>query len=95
MITFTGWYKMEKQKDPKNMFPPPMDAQTAVHFMARYLLGDDWCVVDSLAQDQINTEIVYSILEIYSKSFNKESSGKEAKTSFSTAQRSESVLRFK
>ena len=72
MITFTGWYKMEKQKDPKNMFPPPMDAQTAVHFMARYLLDDEWCVVDSLAQDQINTEIVYSILEKYSKSFNKE-----------------------
>ncbi len=72
MINFTGWYKMEKQKDPENIFPPPMDAQTAVDFMARYLLGDEWCVVDPIAQDQINTEIVYSILKAYSKSFNKE-----------------------
>ena len=40
---------------------PPMDAQVALNELSRYLLGENWCVVNSISQEQINTEIVYEI----------------------------------
>lgn len=40
---------------------PPMDAQVALNELCRYFLGENWCVVNSISQEQINTEIVYEI----------------------------------
>lgn len=54
------------------IFAPPMDAQTAVNFLQRYLLGEKWYCVDPVSNKQINTVIVYEILFKYSRAFRKE-----------------------
>lgn len=48
-------------KQDYSIFPPPMDAQTAVDELCRYFLGEDWYSVNPLGAEQINTEIVYEI----------------------------------
>lgn len=48
-------------KQDYGIFPPPMDAQTAVDELCRYFLGEDWYSVNPLGAEQINTEIVYEI----------------------------------
>jgi hypothetical protein len=53
------------------VFSPPMDAQTAVDFLQRYLLGEDWYTIN-LNSQQANTEIVHEILYKYSKKYRKE-----------------------
>lgn len=58
--------KLTNGKD-YGIFPPPMDAQTAVDELCRYLLGDDWYSVNPLGSKQINTEIVYEIECRYKK----------------------------
>ena len=40
---------------------PPMDAQTTVNELAKYILGEDWYTVMPYHNEQINTEIVYAI----------------------------------
>lgn len=69
-MKFLKWLENNWQKD--NMFPPCLDAQTALNFLTDYLLGEDWYVVDPLCQQQINTEIVSNILSKYSKKYRKE-----------------------
>ena len=49
------------------MFAPPMDAQVALIELAHHLLGEDWCSVNPISQEQINTEIVYEIERKYVK----------------------------
>lgn len=46
---------------------PPMDAQIALSELARFFLGDDWCCVNPMSQEQINTEIVAEIETRYEK----------------------------
>lgn len=53
------------------VFSPPMDAQTAVDFLQRYLLGEDWYSIN-LNAEQINTEIVHEILWKHSRKYRKE-----------------------
>lgn len=43
------------------IFSPPMEAQTAVDELCRFILGDDWYSPNPLCAEQINTEIVYEI----------------------------------
>jgi hypothetical protein len=69
-MKFYNWLK--DHTDPKNIFAPPMEAQTAVDFLIDYLLGEDWCVVDPISTQQINTQAVFEILLKYSKKFRKE-----------------------
>ena len=69
-MRFTTWMNVKWQKD--NMFPPPLDGQVAVHFLCRYLLGDDWYSVNPISQEQINVEIVHEILYKYSRKYRKE-----------------------
>lgn len=40
---------------------PPMDAQTAIHELARHLLGSDYYIVNPVNSEQANTQIVYDI----------------------------------
>lgn len=52
--------KLTDEKD-YGIFPPPMEAQTTVDELCRFILGDDWYSVNPLGGEQINTEIVYTI----------------------------------
>lgn len=52
------------------IFAPPMDAQTALNELCRFLLGDDWYSINPISQEQINTEIVYEI-ELKYRKYNK------------------------
>lgn len=58
--------------DDYGIFAPPMDAQTAVGFLCRYLLGENWYSVNPISTEQINTEIVHEILMKHSKEYRKE-----------------------
>ena len=68
------FYDWLKQQDVEHygLCPPPMDAQTAVDILCEYLLGEDWYCTLSLGSPQVNTEIVYDILNKYSHRFRKE-----------------------
>ena len=70
MMTFTEW--MDNNWEKENMFPPPLDAQKAINFLEKYLLGDDWYIVNPLTNAQANVEIVHEILYRYSKKYKKE-----------------------
>ena len=65
---FTEWLD---SRESYGVFSPPIDAQTAVDFLQRYLLGEDWYTVQTNTE-QINTEIVHEILYKYSKKYRKE-----------------------
>lgn len=43
------------------LLPPPMDAQVALNELCRYILGEDWYVVNPISIEQCNTEIVAAI----------------------------------
>lgn len=53
-------------------FNPPMSDRESMHFLTRYLLGENWYSVNPLPQEQINTEIVHEILYKYSRKYRKE-----------------------
>lgn len=63
---------LEKNNDINNILPTPMEAQEAINFLSDYLLGEEWYVINSINSKQVNTEIVFAILEKYSKKFKKE-----------------------
>lgn len=52
------------------IFPPPMDAQTALDELCRYFLGEDWISVNPISRNQINTEIVFEIESKYKRKRN-------------------------
>lgn len=66
-MTITEW--LEKQKD-YGMCNPPMDAQTAINFLAQYLDIPDNNMPESI--EQTNTYIVKRILDKYSTKYKKE-----------------------
>ena len=68
--TFTEWLK--ENSDETNLFPPPLEAQKAVNFLEKYLLGDDWYIVNPLTNEQANVEVVQAILEKYSRKYRRE-----------------------
>lgn len=68
--TFPEFLKEEWESD--NMLPPALSAQDAINFLKDYLLGENWYVPYSCGAGQANTEIVYDILDKYSKRFRKE-----------------------
>lgn len=69
---FTKWLKEEWKKDKHNILPPKLDDRLALLFLKNYLLGEDWYVVSPLSHEQVNTELVHSILYKYSKKYRKE-----------------------
>lgn len=71
-LNFVEWLDAECKKDPDNLCDPPLEPQLAVQFLCDYLLGEDWYVVMPESTKQVNTAIVYDILEKYSKRFRKE-----------------------
>lgn len=72
-MKFLEWLELQNRTvNRDNIFPPALDAQLAVDFLQKYLLGEDWYTVNPISTAQINTEIVYEILRKYSKRFRKE-----------------------
>ena len=69
-MKFQEWLDENWEKD--NMFPPPLDPQTALNFLQNYLLGEDWYIVNPLSTSQVNCEVVHDILYKYSKKYRKE-----------------------
>ena len=69
--SYLDWLKAND--DPINLCDPPLDAQTAINFLCDYLLGENWYVVMPESTKQVNSVIVYDILQKYSKDFRKES----------------------
>lgn len=53
------------EQDRKNIFPPPLEPQIALNILKDHFLGEDWYTVNPIGVKQVNTEIVYSILEKY------------------------------
>lgn len=70
--TFDEWIN---EQDDYGIISPPMDSDTAIDFLRRYLLGENWYSPNPISSKQINTEIVYLILRRYSKRYNKELKG--------------------
>ena len=70
--TFDEWIN---DQDDYGIMAPPMDAETALDFLRRYLLGENWYSPNPIHSKQINTEMVYLILRQYSKRYNKERKG--------------------
>lgn len=71
-VSFTEWLELENSKGPDNILPPELDFEKAIYFLKNYLLGEDWYVNYSGSAKQVNTDIVYAILEKYSRKFRKE-----------------------
>lgn len=69
-MKFQKWLDENWEKD--NMFPPSLDAQTALNFLESYLLGIDWYIINPLTTNQANCEVVHEILYKYSKKYRKE-----------------------
>ena len=64
--------KYDKREDKGNIFGVGITDAEFVHFAIKYLLGENWYVVDPLGKNQINEIALYEILEKYSKRYKKE-----------------------
>ena len=64
--------KYENREDKDNIFGVGISDAEFRDFIIKYLLGDDWYVVDPIGVTQINEVALYEILSKYSKKFNKE-----------------------
>ena len=67
---FTYW--LEHEAKDCGLCDPPLDAQKALQFLTDYLLGENWYVATSESTEQVNSVIVWEILNKYSKEFRKE-----------------------
>ena len=63
--------KERKREDKDNIFCTGITDREFVHFAIKYLLGEDWYVVNPLGQEQINQVALETILCIYCKDFRK------------------------
>lgn len=64
--------KESKREDKDNIYCTGITDKEFVYFIIKYLLGEDWYVVDPLGHDQINQIALEEILNNYSKKFRKE-----------------------
>ena len=71
--SFSDW--VETYKDPTNAYLPGIDPQSALNFIKRYLLGNDWHDSFAGSKAQLNSEIVKAILENYSPKYINEENG--------------------
>ena len=64
--------KEKNRKDKDNIFCTGISDIEFIKFAIKYLLGDDWYVIDPLAHSQIVQIALEEILKKYSKKFRKE-----------------------
>ena len=71
---FTYWLKHDAKDC--GLMQPPLDAQTGLdflqRFLQRYLLGEDWYVVNPVNTKQANSQVVHEILMKYSNQYRRE-----------------------
>lgn len=60
-------YELEKSDKDYGLCPPPTNAQEGLDILIKHFLGDDWCSLLPVSQEQVNTEAIYEILYKYSK----------------------------
>lgn len=53
------------EEDKENIFMPPLEPQIALNILKDHFLGEDWYTVNPVGVKQVNTEVVYNILEKY------------------------------
>lgn len=64
--------KYDERNDKDNMCCVGITDIELKHFLIKYLLGDDYCVVDPIGETQVNTVILIDILRKYSTAYQKE-----------------------
>ena len=69
--------RYKNREDKNNIFGVGVSDAEFRTFIINYLLGEDWFVVDSLGQTQVNEIALYRILEKYSKRYRKECKGRK------------------
>lgn len=69
--------RYKNREDKGNIFGVGVTDAEFRKFIIDYLLGEDWFVVDSLRQTQVNEIALYKILKIYSKRYRKECKGRK------------------
>lgn len=67
---FTYWLKYEAKDC--GLMQPPLEAQKALDFLQKYLLGEDWYIVNPVNVQQGNSQVVHEILMKYSRAYRKE-----------------------
>ena len=63
--------KESKREDKDNIYCTGISDEEFIYFTIKYLLGDDWYVVDPLGHNQVNQVALEEILYMYSKKFKK------------------------
>lgn len=63
------------------VFPAPTDAQLGIDLLGDYLLGEDWYTI-TIGNEQVNTEMVYAILDKYSPEFRRDIRKEQNKSTF-------------
>ena len=69
--------RYKNREDKNNIFGVGVSDAEFRKFIIDYLLGEDWFVVDSVSQTQVNEIALYEILEKYSKRYRKECRGRK------------------
>lgn len=69
--------RYKNREDKNNIFGVGVSDAEFRKFIIDYLLGEDWFVVDSLRQVQVNEIALYKILEKHSKRYRKECKGRK------------------
>lgn len=64
--------KEKNREDKGNIYCTGISEREFIKFAIKYLLGDDWYVVDSLGYNQTIQMALEEILDRYSKEFRKE-----------------------
>ena len=64
--------KEKNRKDKDNIFCTGISDREFINFAIKYLLGNDWYVIDPLGDSQIIQIALEEILKKYSKKFKKE-----------------------
>lgn len=62
----------DQDKNRAELSQDGLDAQTALHILVRYLLGENWYIADPVGGKQANSIIVDTILKQYSSKYRKE-----------------------
>lgn len=67
---FTYWLLHEAED--YGLMQPPLEAQRALDFLQKYLLGENWYIVNPVNVQQGNSQVVHEILMKYSRVYRKE-----------------------
>lgn len=57
------------EEDRENIFMPPLEPQIALNILKDHFLEENWYTVNPVGVKQVNTEVVYNILERYPRAF--------------------------